>query len=166
MGASCSCAGLFESGLPLPEPAVSRCEPLASGITSDAWVAVNQCSGSKSKRVTAARWGGRGRVCGGKIIRRAETVRSAFIAQPFVVHARLSFCMQGQEKKKLEKQSSNVGTSEEDFRKEEVPFILFPRFCANEAPDMNYVIIMGDLVSCLKGISSASSDEGMHADAS
>lgn len=88
--------GIFESGLPLPEPAVSRCEPLASGITSDAWVAANQCSGSESKRGEPPRpAGGRGRVCGGKIIRRAETVRSAFIAQPFVVHARPTFCTQG-----------------------------------------------------------------------
>lgn len=51
--------GAFESALPPPEPAVSRCEPPASGITSDARVAANQCSGSKSKRATAARGGRR-----------------------------------------------------------------------------------------------------------
>lgn len=56
-------------------------------------------------------------------------------------------------KKVQEKQTSDGGTSEEGFCKEEVHFFLFPRFCANEAPDMNYVIIMGDLVSCLKGAS-------------
>lgn len=92
--ASRSCAALFESALPPPEPAVSRCEPPASGITSDARVAANQCSGSESKRATAAR-GGEGRVRGGKIIKRAETVWSAFIAQRFVVRACPSLCAQG-----------------------------------------------------------------------